>query len=211
MQTADKLDDRFDRVTISRFIHDTRGYLTLSDVSMQPEGTLRGRGRWSSIYVLTRNIRSKVDAARAQLGTVYNFVQSFGCNIFSRWNIRSDRGKKFFDRVFTTRVDDDQAVVDIHIRYESFNAIRGFIALSAGSDIARPRLSRPSHPIFDARKTGVAVSDWSVSRFIPRDERRRVGTPQLPQPDLSPRHSLSGANKLAGEKDGGTTDARWLP
>lgn len=42
---ADKLDDRFDRVTISRFIHDTRGYLTLSDVSMQPEGTLRGRGR----------------------------------------------------------------------------------------------------------------------------------------------------------------------
>lgn len=30
-------------------------------------------------------------------------------------------------------------------------------------------------------------------------------------PDLSPRHSLSGANKLAGEKDGGTTDARWLP
>lgn len=36
---------QFDRVTISRFIHDTRGYLTLSDVSMQPEGTLRGRGR----------------------------------------------------------------------------------------------------------------------------------------------------------------------
>lgn len=38
-----------------------------------------------------------------------------------------------------------------------------------------------------------------------------LGTPRLPQPDLSPRHSLSGANKLAGEKDGGTTDARWLP
>lgn len=49
MQTADKLDDRFDRITIfmarPRFIHDTRGYLTLSDVSMHPEGTLRGRGR----------------------------------------------------------------------------------------------------------------------------------------------------------------------
>lgn len=36
----------------------------------------RARSLIEYLRVLTRNIRSKVDAARAQLGTVYNFVQS---------------------------------------------------------------------------------------------------------------------------------------
>lgn len=121
------------------------------------------------------HIRSKVNVACTEyLVVIYS----------PRWNIRIEGGRFFFDRIFTTRVDDDQAVVDIRIRRESFNAIRRFIALSASSATWRGlgSLSRPSHPIFDARKTGVAVSDWSVSRFIPRDERRLVAARDFAAP-----------------------------
>lgn len=155
MQTVDKLDDRFDRITIStarpRFIHDTRGYLTLSDVFDAARGHA-SRARSLIEYLRTLRIRSKVNVACTEyLVVIYS----------SRWNIRIEGGRFFFDRIFTTRVDDDQAVVDIRIRRESFNAIRRFIALSASSATWRGlgSLSRPSHPIFDARKTGVAVSD----------------------------------------------------
>lgn len=179
MQTVDKLDDRFDRITIStarpRFIHDTRGEPRI--LLFNSFGCFRCSQRARSLieYLRTLRIRSKVNVACTEyLVVIYS----------SRWNIRIEGGRFFFDRIFTTRVDDDQAVVDIRIRRESFNAIRRFIALSASSATWRGlgSLSRPSHPIFDARKTGVAVSDWSVSRFIPRDERRLVAARDFAAP-----------------------------
>lgn len=107
MQTADKLDDRFDRITIfmarPRFIHDIVALviqLFRMFRSSQRAHALRARSLIEYLlctYAYAYTFESKRSSRIAQSG-----LQFLGCNLFPsrRWDIRPDRS--FFDRESTT-------------------------------------------------------------------------------------------------------------